>query len=123
MTLEKGQSLGPVIQHIRLDTLKIYEITDAELDSLEKGSPESLFLNFAIGVTSIAVSFTVSMITTKIEGFSTLVFFWVVIVVGYLAASVLFGLWARAHRSVKNVAKEIRRREIPEGIQEQSAHK
>ena len=118
MTRAKKSQLDPAIHRVRLDRLTIFEITESELESLERGSPESLFLNLGIAVLSIALSFSISLATAKIDSIKTYCFFAIVTVVGYLAA-VTFGLlWWQSRRSLKKVAQEIRSRSTPEGIQE-----
>jgi hypothetical protein len=118
MNQSAAHPLDPAIHRVRLDKLTIFEITESELDALEQGSPESLFLNLAVGVISIAVSFSIALGTTQIQSLKTYSLFLIVTVVGYLAG-VTFGLlWWRSRRSLKSVAREIRRRRAPEGIQE-----
>ncbi len=47
----------PAIRRARIDNLTIYEISDAELNILERGSPDSIYLNVAIALISSAISF------------------------------------------------------------------
>ncbi len=61
------KDLDPAIHRVRLDKLRIFEISEAELEALERGSPDSIFLNLAIAVLSVAISFSVTIATTKIE--------------------------------------------------------
>jgi len=103
-----------------LDKLTIFEISEAELDALERGSPESLFLNLAIGALSAALSFSIALATTDIPSIRTYCFLVIVTVVGFLCALTFGLLWWRSHRSLKTVASEIRRRRSPEGIQEEA---
>jgi hypothetical protein len=118
VTRAKKSQLDPAIHRVRLDRLTIFEITESELEALERGSPESLFLNLGIAVLSTAVSFSISLATAKIDSIETYCMFAIVTVVGYLAA-VTFGLlWWQSRRSLKKVAQEIRSRSTPEGIQE-----
>jgi len=114
------QHLAPSIDFVPLGTLTVFAITQAELDALERGSPESLYLNLAVGVSSAAVSFSVALATTKIESIRTFCFFVNVTVIGYLAAITFGLLWWQARRSLKTVAQEIRQRRIPKGIQVES---
>jgi hypothetical protein len=103
---------------VRLEKLTIYEITEAELEALEQGSPESLFLNLCIATVSIATSFFLALLTNTFESNRVYCVFVVVCVIGLLAA-VTFGLlWWKSRHSVRSVAREIRRRKPPEGVQE-----
>lgn len=113
-----SSNLDPAIHRVRLERLTIYEITEAELESLERGSPESLFLNLGIAALSIATSFLLAIGTTTIESTRTFCLFVIVCVICYIAA-LLFGLlWWQSRHSVRNVAREIRNRKPPEGVQE-----
>jgi hypothetical protein len=106
---------GPRIVRASLDQLTIYEISDNELETIERGGPESMLLNFAIFFTSTAISFTVSLATTVIQSIHLFTGFMVVTVVSYIAALVLGGLWVRSCKSKKSIIKTIRERRPPEG--------
>ena len=120
MTDDARHPLDPAIHRVRLDKITIFDITEAELDALERGSPESLFLNLAVGVLSVATSFSVALTTTSIESVKTYTVFVIVTVVGYLAGLTFGLLWWQSHRSLKSVASEIRKRRAPEGIQQEA---
>jgi hypothetical protein len=107
--------VGPRIVRASLDQLTIYEISDNELETIERGGPESLMLNFAILCTSTAISFTISLATTVIQSIYLYTGFMVVTVVSYIAAMVLGGLWMRSCKSKNNIIRAIRERRPPEG--------
>jgi hypothetical protein len=115
MSAARRSKLDPPIERIRLDKLTIFEITEAELDALERGSTESLFFNLAIATVSIATSFLVSLLTTVIENDRTLIVFVVICVVGFLSGLTFTLLWLQMRKSLKKVAREIRDRKPPEG--------
>ena len=117
MTENDTQPLAPAIHRVRLDKLTIFEITEAELDALERGSPESICLNMAVAVISIAASFSIALSTTEIQSLKTFCFFVIVSVIGYLAAIAFSLMWYQSRRSLVTVAQEIRRRRVPEGDQ------
>lgn len=118
MTNGESHQLDPAIHRVRLDKLTIFEITEAELNSLDRGSQESLYLNLAIGVISAAVSFSIALATTEIQSVKTFCSFVIVMIVGYLAGITFGLLWWISRRSLKTVAQEIRARRVPEGIQQ-----
>ncbi len=107
----------PAIHRIPLGKLRIFEITEGELEALERGSPESIFLNLAIAVLSIAISFSVALATSKIENDRTFDVFVIVTSVGYVAGTTFGLLWFISRRTLRNVSAEIRSRIPPEGIQ------
>ncbi len=113
--------LDPAIHRVRLDRLRIFEISEAELESLERGSPESIYLNLALAVLAVAISFSISLATTEIDSNRTFTVFVVVTVVGYVAGLTLGALWLISRRSLKSVSAEIRSRIPAEGSQESSA--
>jgi len=110
--------LDPAIHRVRLDSLRIFEISEAELEAPERGSPESIFLNFALAVLSVAISFSITLATTKIESNRTFTVFVVVTSLGYVAGITFAALWVVSRRSLKSVSAKIRSRIPPEGIQE-----
>jgi len=118
MAKASSTPLDPAIHRVRLDSLRIFEISEAELDALERGSPESLYLNFALAVLAIAISFSIALATTKIETDRTFTVFVVIVVTGYLAGITFGVLWLISRRSLKSTAAKIRARIPSEGIQE-----
>ncbi|MEX0718104.1 MAG: hypothetical protein WD066_16040 [Planctomycetaceae bacterium] len=117
MNARRREHLDPAIQRVRLDKLRIFEISEAELEALERGSPESLFLNLAIAVLSVAVSFSVALATTRIDEDRTFAVFVIVAVVGYVSGTTFGLLWFVSRRSLRRVSADIRSRIPPEGIQ------
>ena len=105
----------PEVRRARLDSLTIYEVSDSELDILERGSPDSLYLNFAIFLLSSALALTIALITTTASSFIVSTVFIVFTVVGYLGGLFLSLLWWRSRSSVSRCAKAIRNRLPPQG--------
>ena len=85
MAKASSTPLDPAIHRGRIDSLRIFEISEAELDALERGSPESVYFNLCLAVLSVAISFSVALATTKIESERTFTVFVVVVAVGYVA--------------------------------------
>lgn len=118
MTRRQKSQLDPAIDRIRLEKLTIFEITEAELEALERGSPESLFLNLGIATLSVGSSFLIALLTTSIENTRTFCVFVIICAIGFVAGGTFGLLWWQGRRSVRNVARDIRNRMPPEGIQE-----
>ena len=108
--------LVPAIHRARLDKLSIFEVSESELETLERGSPDSLFLNLAIFVFSVAISFSIALSTTTITSDRVYNVFVIVTVIGYIAGITFGLLWWRSYKSVKSVVKQIRNRLPPEGV-------
>lgn len=111
-------SFQPEIRRARFDRLTIYEVSESELDVLERGSPDSIYLNFAIFLLSSAVSLSLSLSVTTIPSDRTFAVFVLVTLVGYIAGLVLLALWCRNRRSVSKVVEVIRNRLPAEGTLE-----
>jgi len=67
MPNENEQSTGVKINRGKLGSISLYEVTEDELNILERGSPSSTYLNFSIGLLSIGISFFISIFSTKID--------------------------------------------------------
>lgn len=104
------QPSGPRIRRAKYDSLSIYEITEDELDALQKGSTESLFLNFAVFTITTATAFLIALLTTTITNNRTFEVFVIITVLGFLSGIILIVLWLRERRSSKSVCQKIRAR-------------
>lgn len=110
MSNEEDQNQGPRIRRARVDSLDLYEITEDELTTLEHGSSESLFLVFSTFLISVASSFLITILTTKIESNRLFETFVIVTLIGYIIGFILLILWIKARRSSSSVGKKIRDR-------------
>lgn len=116
MSQEGEPEFLPAVRRARIERLDIYEISEAELQLLERGSPESILLNFAIFLISIAASFLIALLTTEIESVRMFNVFVIITVVGFITGLVLLALWARYRRSTSTIFRQIRQRMPPEGV-------
>jgi len=94
----------------KVDSLSLYEVTDSELNELERGGPDSLFLNLAVFLLSTAVSFLVALLTTDIKSVKTYCTFTVVTAVGFVGGIILGLLWLRTKTSRALVIRNIKAR-------------
>jgi hypothetical protein len=105
--------LHPVIRVAPLGELKVYLITEAELNELERGSAASVHLNFALFFLGIAIPL---FFTIRLAGFATDRTFNVFVIffaVTFVAGLVLSVLWFLSHSRSTRLAGEIRRRMPP----------
>jgi len=86
------------------------------LQILERGSPDSILLNFAIFLGSVAVSFLIALITTEIHSSRTFAVFVIITVAAFIVGAVLLALWIWYRRSTTTIFDQIRRRMPPEGV-------
>lgn len=104
------REVRPAIHRGRLDKLVVYDVTEDELELLERGSPDSVLLNFAIATLSTFLSFLTSLLTTKFETDRLFDVFVIVCFLSGLSGFVLLVLWRRGRRDVSSLAQRIRRR-------------
>ncbi|WP_125334742.1 hypothetical protein [Brucella anthropi] len=94
----------------QVDSLSLYEITDYELELLEKGSPSSTYFNFAVFFFSVGVSFLTTLVTVDIESIYVFSVFTCFTIIGLSASTVLFVLWKNTHSSNRALCMKIRAR-------------
>ena len=109
---------APEIRRAPLGALIIYEISESELEILERGSPSSIFLNFAIFLLSVAISFTLTLTTTTMKSEMLYVTFLVVSINCFIVGILFVILWWRNYQSMSKLVDVIRRRLPPEGVSE-----
>jgi len=109
------QDFLPEIRVGKIGILEVHQISDDELRQLGRGTGQSLFLNFGIGVFSVAVSFLIALLTTTITSDRVFIVFVIVTVVGFLAGFVLIILWWYTRKPISKLLQEIRGRMPPEG--------
>lgn len=115
---QQSQEFLPEIRRARLGRLTIFEVSESELTLIEKGSPDSIYLNFAIALLTTAISLTVVLVTAALESTVLLLVFVVCTVLGYICGLLLLALWWRTRSSVSECIDAIRRRLTPEGVVE-----
>ncbi|MCK4241416.1 MAG: hypothetical protein KAX30_07310 [Candidatus Atribacteria bacterium] len=94
----------------KFDSLSIYDVTDNELELLEKGSPSSTYLNFAIFLLSVGFSFLISLLTVDINSIKIYTTYAIFTVIGIIAGIILLVLWYREHSATSEVIKKIKER-------------
>jgi hypothetical protein len=105
---EDGENLR--VNRGKLSSLDIYDVSCDELDKLERGGPDSIFLNFAIFSVSIALSFLTTLLTTNITVIKLYATFLVLTILGFLSGVILFILWWKNKTYSSSLIKKIRDR-------------
>lgn len=107
----QGQEESHVrVRMAQVDSICVYQVTEGELEELEKGAPGSTQLNIGIAALSIALSAIVTILTVVIVSVPVLIFFVVMSVVGATTGIIMLVLWYQAYRSSDNIFKRIRQR-------------
>lgn len=102
---------GPKIKKGKVDSLTIYEVTEAELEIIERGSPNSTYLNLGIALLTTAISFLATLLTVDLSQRPRLfTVFTLVTIVGFIVGGILLILWGRSKNDVDIVLKKIRDR-------------
>ena len=111
-TQEQGE-FTPAIHRARIKELTIYEISGDELNTIEKGSPESIYFSSSVAFITSAISLLASFIVADIESNITRTIFIIIIVIGFTGGTIFLGLWKRSSSSVAECIKTIRGRLPP----------
>jgi len=101
---------GPRIKKGKVDSLTIYEVTEAELEAIESGSPNSNFLNFGIALISVAISFATTLLTVEIKDIKLFTVFTLMTIVGFVVGGILIFMWYRTKSNIELIFKKIRDR-------------
>lgn len=99
-----------VVRRGRVDSVDLYEVKENELELLEKGSPATLQLNFAIFLFSIAITAIIALATTNFKWPIVETIFTFVGVVGILMGTYLMISWWRTRTSIAEVIVMIKSR-------------
>lgn len=110
MARKRETHLPPVFQYARIEKIVIYHVEESELVLLERGSADSLYLNFAIFLLSTCGSFLIALTATEIANDRVFTVFVVVAVVTGLGGVLLSALWWQSRRSVRTLFRKIRER-------------
>jgi hypothetical protein len=94
----------------RVASVDLYEVKDNELDLLEKGSPASIQLNFAIFLLSIAFGSIASLCTATFQSETARLIFIFIAVIGVLMGVYLLIIWWKTKKSISDVVNDIKSR-------------
>ena len=110
----KQPDLLPKVHYGRVADLNVHLVSDEELTRLEQGEGQSLFLIFGIAVISIAASFLITLLITKIESIKVFCIFVIITSLGFLSGIILLILWWCTRQPINKLVKQIRDRMPPE---------
>jgi len=114
LTPQSATDSNPLrVRRGRVESVDLYEVKDSELDLLEKGSPASIQLNFAVFLLSLAFSSIAALCTATFEWEIAQTVFVFIAVVGILMGGYLLIIWWRTREAISTVVKGIRSRIEP----------
>lgn len=105
----------------RVDSVDLYEVKEHELEILENGDTNSIYLNFAIFLLSSAVSCVLAISTATFVSELIQYCFLFVTIIGFIGGLFLLILWWRGRKSIKAIIKTIKNRIPPEYIEQEQA--
>lgn len=111
---EQKETIG--IKRGKLDSLTIFEVSERELDTIEKGSNDSIFLNFGIFFLSISISFFVVIFTVDFfyadrdDLLVKFIVFLCVAILTLIGSIICLVAWWRNKDDFKQTIKEIKER-------------
>ncbi len=102
--------LQPKIIRGQVGSLSIFEITDYELDALERGGDDGIYLNIAISLLSVAVSFFVTIVTVDFSSTFVGNIFFIFTIAGFAAGAVLIFIWNKSRVRASQIVSKIKAR-------------
>lgn len=109
MSNTEGERTMTIIRG-EVDSLTLYEVTEDELINLENGPSSSIYLNFAISLITLSLSFFASIFTATFENSITLIVFLVIAIVSLLVGLGYFVTWKKTSKSYSSISNKIRAR-------------
>ena len=106
----RNDEQSPIINIGRVESLNLYQITENELETLEKGSSASLDFNFAIFLFSSAFAFVIARATCDFKSDKIEIILTVYSIGAALAGLYLTFRWWHARNSIKEVVSRIKNR-------------
>jgi hypothetical protein len=111
---EQKETIG--INRGKLDSLNIYEVSERELQTIETGSNDSIFLNFGIFFLSVAISFFIVLFTVDFfyddrdDLLIKFIVFLCVAILTLIGSIICFVAWWRNKDDFKTTIAEIKKR-------------
>lgn len=106
---ERGVGEARVVTH-KVEQIDIYEVTENELNQLEKGTDSDLYLQFSIALLSVFVSLTVCFFTTTFEDDKVFYGFVCVDAICLIIGAILLLLWNRNRKEKSDIIQGIKNR-------------
>lgn len=108
----------PAITRAAVGSVCIYDVTEGELEILKQGSPNSIFLNFAIFLLSAALTiFVTLMVTTTSQ--TVFIILVIVLFIALIGGAFLMILWKVSRNSFSATIIKIESRKKP-SLEEQN---
>src|ERR1035437_7038254 len=93
-----------------VDSLILYEVMEDELTTLENGPSSSIYLNMAIALLTLSLSFFASIFTVTFKTTITFIIFLVIALVSFFSGIGYLIIWYKTRQSYTSIADKIRAR-------------
>lgn len=101
---------NPVIRRGSIDFIYVYDVSESELEALEKGLASNHELGFGIGLLSTAVACMIALGTTDFKWEIVKQICIILMVTGYVFGAYFMVIWRRTRKSVEEVVQRIKDR-------------
>lgn len=113
------RNIDPIIRVAPLGELRIYAVSEEELDRLSQGGPASILLNFALALLPMSAGLYVTL-AAGVERHGIYIFCFATIAA--IAGLICMGVWWPSRRQTSLLLQRFKSRmEPPEGIAAESA--
>jgi hypothetical protein len=110
----RNQPQHPVIRVAPLGELNAYTVYEHELETLARGSPAGIFLNFSLAMLPAAISIIVTLSSSTMTDLNVTLFTSASIIL-IIAGLICLALWWHTHVSVSALVRDIKNRMPPLG--------
>lgn len=108
--------VGPVLRVAPLGELKVYAVTEDELEALGRGSPGSLYLNLGLAMLPVGIAFLITILSADIPSQEGKIFFVCSAVLFSVLGAISLVFAAHHHLSTKSLVQKIKDRMPPEVV-------
>lgn len=101
---------APIVRYAPLGELRVYEISEAELEKLENGPPGQVYLSFALALLPASLTVFITLQTVEISDNRIYFGYWIAFWLLFIQGLVALVQWWVTGRSLRSLAQEIRSR-------------
>lgn len=114
----------PIVRYAPLGELKVYEISEAELEKLQNGPPGQVHLSFSLAQLPAALTIFITIQTVDIASNRVYYAYWIAFWLLFVQGLISLTRWWFAGRSLDSLVRDIRSR-MPDkpGIPDRVGHR
>ena len=104
---------NPVVHYAPLNALRVYEVSEAELEQLASGPQGQVHLSFALAMLPSALTVFVTLQTVEIQGLRIYAGYWIAFWLLFVQGAISLVRWWMAGSSTRGLVDAIRARMLP----------